>query len=250
MSTNGAVNVEYGVERVRRLDRLAAKQGMKRNDLLRRMADEAFLADDEGRPMFAQPVEEPSTADVRHLIEENKNLNSELERSRKQQDKREKGQVERDAAFARRLSALEEERAAAVEAAVYRTEAHLIIAVQRAMAPSLDRVGADLKEVKARGVAIERWAKEPRKAFGLILGDGRFWSTVFVVKYSLLIFGSGMLLMGVLGLLFTDLGVWLSHKMMAGDAEFCRLVDYRFGEFNCQVPREHRFGAAKPGEAQ
>lgn len=236
---SGAINVEYGVDRARKLDRIAAKMSMRRNDLLRRMADEVIAADEEGREAFTVRAEADETdpADLRYLIQETKNNNVEIERSRKRQDARERAQVDRDKAQAervealmKRLDALEAERDAAVEAAAQRTEEHLIKAVGRAVLPSLDRVREDMEEVKAE-------ARKPRTAKYYNIGLGQWTGRALAVAF--------MILMLVAAGAFFGLAWAVPERKIAvpsgmallggGDVAICKAVDYRYATERCRV---------------
>lgn len=84
------VNVEFDEETVRNLDRLAAKQSIRRNDLLRRTVQELLTADAAGREPFTAPVQEIRAEDVAHLAREHRLLADELNRMLRANDKREK----------------------------------------------------------------------------------------------------------------------------------------------------------------
>ena len=262
------------MEQVRHLDRIAAKKGVTRNELLRKGADELIAADADDRLSFSGQVEELSPIDARHLIEESKTLHAGLERSQKRQDKREKDQAERDDVLGARIAKLEAEAAAAMEAAGAKVEDQLSARLERfeqSLVGGIEKFGIQLVEdfmdapqlkaikkgqeentavLTATTAAIDLMKREPRKAIGIFLGNGGMWSTAFIAKWSLCMFALGVMFLGPLGGTFPAIGVPLAHKMMSGDAEFCHLVDYRFGRNDCQVPRAHRVGAAEPGEAQ
>ena len=106
---------------------------------------------------------------------------------------------------------------------------------------AIDSKQAELVEaVQANTRAIRVIRKDPRKAFGIILGDGGVWSTLFVCQWSLLMAALGMFAVSAFGMTFPGIGIPLAHKLAAGDAEFCRLIRYRFEVDGCQVPADHR----------
>ena len=116
---------------------------------------------------------------------------------------------------------------------------------------SIDTRQAELVEaVQANTRAIRVIRKDPRKAFGIILADGGVWSTLFVCQYSLVMVAMGMFVISAFGMTLPGIGIPLSHKLVSGDAEFCRLIRYRFEVDGCQVPADHRIDtAAAPAAA-
>lgn len=110
---------------------------------------------------------------------------------------------------------------------------------------AIDKKQAELVEaVRGNTLAIRVIRKDPRKAFGIILADGGVWSTLFVCQWSLFMAAIGMFVISAFGMTFPGIGIPLAHKLAAGDAEFCRLVRYRFEINSCQVPASHRIDPA------
>ncbi|WCT75872.1 hypothetical protein PQ455_20840 (plasmid) [Sphingomonas naphthae] len=110
---------------------------------------------------------------------------------------------------------------------------------------AIDTKQAELVEaVQANTRAIRVIRKDPRKAFGIILADGGVWSTLFVCQWSLFMVAIGMFVISAFGMTLPGIGIPLAHKLAAGDAEFCRLIRYRFEVDGCQVPADHRIDAA------
>jgi len=116
---------------------------------------------------------------------------------------------------------------------------------------AIDSKQAEIVEAVRENTQVIREArKDPRKVTGLVLGDDRFWSSAFVCLWSLLMLGFGVVFNTGLGMSVPAIGIPLAHKMAAGDAEFCRLVRYRFEVDSCQVPADHRIDpAAAPAAA-
>lgn len=115
---------------------------------------------------------------------------------------------------------------------------------------AIDKKQAELVEaVRENTRAIRVVRKDSRKAFGIILSDGGVWSTLFVCQWSLLMVASGMFVVSAFGMTFPGIGIPLAHKLAAGDAEFCRLVRYRFEVDSCQVPVGHRIDPADASAA-
>jgi hypothetical protein len=110
---------------------------------------------------------------------------------------------------------------------------------------AIDKKQAELVEaVRGNTEAIKEVRKAPRKVTGLVLSDDRFWSSAFVCLWSLLMVGAGIVFITGLGMSVPAIGIPLSHKLAAGDAEFCRLIRYRFETETCQVPVGHRIDPA------
>ena len=115
---------------------------------------------------------------------------------------------------------------------------------------AIDTRQAELVEaVQANTRAIRVIRKDPRKAFGIILADGGVWSTLFVCQYSLVMVAMGMFVISAFGMTLPGIGIPLAHKLASGDAEFCRLIRYRFEVDGCQVPADHRINAAAASPA-
>jgi len=115
---------------------------------------------------------------------------------------------------------------------------------------AIDRKQAELVEaVRENSEAIEQVRKDPRKVTGLVLGDDRLWSSATICLWSLFMAGVGALFIIGLGKSVPAFGIPMAHKMAAGDAEFCRLIRYRFEVDGCQVPADHRIGAAAASAA-
>jgi hypothetical protein len=108
---------------------------------------------------------------------------------------------------------------------------------------AIDKKQAELVEaVRENTEAIQKVRKDPRKVTGLVLGDDRFWSSATICLWSLFMAGAGALFIIGLGKSVPAFGVPMAHKMAAGDAEFCRLIRYRFEVDGCQVPANRRIG--------
>lgn len=237
MSTKGAVNVEYGVERVRHLDRIAAKMGMSRNDLLRKAADEVIAADAEDRPSFSGRAEELSPADVRHLVEENRTLNTELRRSQDQFVRREKKLLEDREALAVRIAKLEADGAAATEAAGVAVESRLAARLEQfeqsiaggvedfgntlvgalTDAPRLRNMDAKLDEVRAASA-------EPRTQHSWQFGDSQL-SVGGMIGAMFALGVPGTFAVLALTKLVGPLGVWIGAAMLGGgDTAVCNSI--------------------------
>jgi hypothetical protein len=116
---------------------------------------------------------------------------------------------------------------------------------------AIDKKQAELVEaVRGNTEAIKEVRNDPRTVTGLVLGDDRVWSTAFICLFSLLMAGIGSSFIIGLSVSVPALGIPLAHKMASGDAEFCRLIRYRFEVDRCQVPTSHRIDvAAAPAAA-
>jgi hypothetical protein len=108
---------------------------------------------------------------------------------------------------------------------------------------AIDKKQAELVEaVRENTEAIKQVREDPRTVTGLVLGDDHFWSSATICLWSLFMAGAGALFIIGLGKSVPAFGVPMAHKMAAGDAEFCRLIRYRFEVDGCQVPANRRIG--------
>ncbi|QYE37034.1 hypothetical protein KZX46_20985 (plasmid) [Polymorphobacter sp. PAMC 29334] len=110
--------------------------------------------------------------------------------------------------------------------------------------PRLDTIDAGQRELtaalEANTTAIERLEEQPRHVTGLILGDDWFWSTAFVVLWTVMTIFVAIAPITIFERAFPGVGIFIADKIVSGDAGFCRLVNNRFGGDGCQVPRDHQ----------
>jgi hypothetical protein len=84
----GNINVKYGVETELKINAIAARHGMHRNDWLRKLVEEAFEADEDGRPLF-QKVEGPRVdTSLNVLLSQFREVLVEWDRIRRENDRR------------------------------------------------------------------------------------------------------------------------------------------------------------------
>lgn len=249
------VNVEFDDDTVRSLDRIAAKQSIRRPELLRRTVRELIDADGSGREPFTAVVQEVTAEDVAHLAREHRQLTIELERVMRANDKREGELRKAEAELRQVIAAYEQDAAAARE----RGERELRDALERELAPfraeiaalkgdlttalasqpRLDAIDAELGEVK-------RLASQPRTQRNLVLGDDRTLSFRFLSALGLMMSVIGAVFILCFGKLVPAIGVPMVSQTLSGDPEVCRFIDYRYGRLDCQVPESRRIDRTLP----
>lgn len=245
---SGAINVEYGVERARHLDRIAAKKGIRRNDLLRMMADEVIAADEAGRDAFAANVTmkiEPK--DIPAVLTAFSTGLMEFDRIVKDVGKR-------DATHQRKVSAdtanVSEARTTivgdvradnqrvleAVLAAVEAARSDVVeglVRFEKGLLEGIEKFGNSLAaefleaprfaSMDAKMDQVLAFAAEPRKETKIQVGDGYFSMPGFIG----LVLGTGLLLGAPVILALAKLlgppGVWVGFAMLGGgDPAICR----------------------------
>jgi hypothetical protein len=97
--SKAGINVEYGVERIGKLERIAAKRGISRSDLLRRMADQEIADDEAGIERSVAPVVQITPADISRMVVQITKLHVEANRLHKSIDRRDRSMVDREATF-------------------------------------------------------------------------------------------------------------------------------------------------------
>ena len=197
MSAKIQVNIRLTPEEHARLLKWADEAGLQPGVLARDIVVEGLDAKAEDRPMFSREVFGPGDA-IALLAKFDKAV-MEVERfantwathqsdlfSREQEDQRavHSARAEFLAGFPERISGSLNP----IRAEMASMQAAMTAAI--AEQPRLDAIDKKQEElgeaVQKNTEAIEELRKDPRKAFGLILGDGRIWSTVFVCQWSLL----------------------------------------------------------------
>lgn len=249
------VNARLPDEVVAELDRCASELGLERGALAKRFVTEGLEAWREGRAVFdrPEPLGPGDLAAMRAMLAQGL---MEIDRiatawaahegqMRKQERDDQlaltKARAEFVAGIPDRISASLNPIRAEMDAMVERIDNQ----------PRLDAIDGQLKEhtaaLKANTAAIERWAKEPRTVFGIVLGDKGVWSTAFVTGWSALMFVLGVMWMVPLADTFPGVGVPISQRLLDDDADFCRLVERRFARTDCQVPKARRLVQDQPG---
>lgn len=243
----GGINVEYGPERTRELDRIAAKLSISRSNLLRKTVDKLIAADKAGREPFAddgsdEPRYDPD--ELRHAIRE-------LREQRVESDRQNRAAQKRELELRAKIAAYEADVDAARRSAVNHATRELAKAMDPLRAemaddrekiaglideqPRLDAIDGKLAEhtaaLTANTAAIERLCKEPRTQNFYDFGFGR-WSRsklAFVGVTNLAVCTSvSLLLADVLPArwLETPTANWMLDG--GGDA-VCRLLDHQYG---------------------
>ena len=238
----GQVNVEFDEDTIRSLDRIAAKQSIRRPELLRRTVRELIDADGQGREPFAAVVQEVTAEDVTRLAHEHRQLAMDLDRVLRANDKREaqlvtalaeiaalKVAYERDVAAARERGLREAEDASKArlaplqaELAEHRAETARIVAEH----PRLRQ----LEEGQRRLMQAIRVQQPPvRFEFGAVTLP--VWWPLATLGTTILL-GFGLLLALATALPNRLVAVPMADHMLDGRA-FCTLVDRRMGDGAC-----------------
>lgn len=227
------VNVEFDEETVRNLDRIAAKQSIRRPELLRRTVRELIDADGEGREPFTAPLQEIRADEVAHLAREHRLLAQELNRVLRANDKREKQLLAALEEIAALKAAYEGDVAAARERGLTQAEALL----EERLAP-LKQELTDQRAETARIVAEHQ--KRLVHAISIQQPPVRFDFSDHRVPVWWPLGVLGLLAMVGIGLIFT-LSAVLPDRWFAvpiadrtlGGRGFCALVDRRLGDGSC-----------------
>lgn len=229
------INVEFDEETVKDLDRIAAKQSIRRPELLRRTIRELIDAEATGRDLFVPTLKEVTPDQVAHLIREVEAMTGELERVTRQNVKldsdlrkaltayesdaasaRERGLREAEEALERRLEPLK------TELAEHRAETARIVEEH----PKFQQLEAgQAKVMKAIGV------QQPPVQFHLGKHKLPVWWPLWALA-TLAALGIGLVI--TLSAILPDrwLAVPVTDRMLGGRG-FCALVDARMGEGAC-----------------
>lgn len=227
------VNVEFDEDTVRKLDRMAAKQSIRRTDLLRRTVQELLTADAAGREPFTAPVQEIRAEDVAHLAREHRLLADELNRMLRANDKREKQLLAAFAEVAALKLAYEQDVAGARERGVAEAEALLEERLEPLKAELADQRAETARIAKEHRQHLEHALSLQQPPVQFIFGKHKL-----PVWWPLATLG----LLGVIGFgLLILLSALLPHRLLAvpvadrilGGPGFCTLVDRRMGEGSC-----------------
>lgn len=246
------VNVEFDEDTVRSLDRIAAKQSIRRPELLRRTVRELIDAESDGRELFSAPLQEIRAEDLAHLAREQGAAGRELSRLRASTDRREKQLQAAMAQLADAHAAFERDVLAARE----RAERKFREQLDGELAPFRAEIAALKNELKAAQLdnprldameaELKRLVASPRTQRNLVLGDDRMLSFRFLAQLG----GLLLLIGGVMALCLTALipswGLFVANRSLDGDPGMCRLIEYRYGRPDCQVPALHRIDRTPP----
>lgn len=227
------VNVEFDEETVRNLDRLAAKQSIRRNDLLRRTVQELLTADAAGREPFTAPVQEIRAEDVAHLAREHRLLADELNRMLRANDKREKQLLAVFAEVAALKLAYEQDVAGARERGVKEAEALLEERLEPLKAELADQRAETARIAKEHRQHLEHALSLQQPPVQFIFGKHElpvWWPLAALGTVCL----TGLGLMILLSALLPDrlFSAPVADRMLGGRG-FCILVERRMGEGSC-----------------
>ncbi|UAJ12990.1 hypothetical protein [Polymorphobacter megasporae] len=242
------LNIRLAAEHDAEFDRWASELGVERGKLARDIFTEALAARREGRVSFEQPatlgpgdmiamqatlergvmeIDRIATVWAKHEADVRKQ-----ERDNQQMRTQVQGEIIADlpARISKSLNPIRQEMLAMAERIDKQPRLDTIDAGQRELTAALE----------ANTTAIERLEEQPRHVTGLILGDDRFWSTAFVVLWTVVMMGLAVFPLTAVEMAFPGIGIPLADRLVVGDAGFCRLVNNRFGSDGCQVPRDHQ----------
>jgi CRP-like cAMP-binding protein len=243
----GQVNIRLGTEDDADLTRHAAERAIERSVLVKEILREGLAACRDGRAMFDRPKELgpgdmiAMKAMLDHAVMEIDRIASVWAAHEAEMHK-----LERDDQLALTRARTEfiagmPERITASLNPIKREMAALAERIEKQ--PRLDALDAELRAQRkvweANTVELKALRDEPRRVTGVVLGDGRFWSTAFICQLCLM-----MMLIGWTALVpifrATPLDVRMASAMLADDGAFCRLVERRYDRSDCQVPRSLR----------
>lgn len=246
------INVEFDEETVNHLDRIAARQSIRRPELLRRTVRELIAAEAAGRDPFTVTLKEVTPDQVAHLIRQVETMTDELERVTRQNVKldsdlrkalaayesdaasaRERGLREAEEALDRRLEPLK------AELAEHRAETARIVDEH----PKFKQLEAgQAKIIKAIGM------QQPPVQFHLGTHKLPVWLPVGALAM-LAMLGFGLIIM--LSAILPDrwMAVPVSDRMLGGRG-FCVLVDRRVGEGACARWADAAKASVKPSASK
>lgn len=227
------INVEFDEDTVRNLDRLAAKQSIRRTELLRRTVQELLTADAAGREPFTAPLQEIRAEEVAHLAREHRLLADELNRVLRANDKREKQLLAAFSEVAALKVAYEQDVAAARERGIKEAEALLEERLEPLTAELADQRAETARIAKVHRKHLEHALRLQQPPIRFEFGKHKlpvWWPLATLGLLGTMGFG----LMILLSALLPDrlLSVPVADRMLGGRG-FCILVDRRMGEGSC-----------------
>lgn len=246
------VNVEFDDDTVKSLDRIAAKQSIRRPELLRRTVRELIDAESDGRELFSAPLQEIRAQDLAHLAQKQGVAAQEISRLRKSTDRRELQLQTAMAKLAHAQAAFERD----VMAARERAEREFREQLEHELAPFRAEIAALKDELKAAQLdnprldameaELKRLVASPRTQRNLVLGDDRMLSFKFLAQLG----GLALVMGGIFALMLASVipswGLFVASRSIDGDPGMCRLIEYRYGRLDCQMPALHRIDRTPP----
>ena len=238
------VNVEFDDDTVRHLDRIAAKQSVRRPELLRRTVRELIEADASGREPFTVVTQAFKAEELAHLAREHRQLATELDRVMRANAKREGELLKAITAFKTDAAAARErgsrDVADALERALgpFRAEVVALKAENATLTASFEAALADqprLDAIDRRLAKVEELTKQPRTATHIHFGE--------LTGTTLGFLGLGALGIGLIAWMLIAMIVpssWMatpaaSWLLGGGDQGVCKLIDYRYGYTACRT---------------
>lgn len=243
---SGHINVRYGVEMELAINAIAAKHAMQRNEWLRRLAQEALHADEEGRPLFQVPEGPRIDSSLNVLAAELREIVVEWERIRRENDRRDRRAIE--------LLAEGEE---ANRLALARVNRLVLETNRQSYEPFVDKVkdlieglnvvnercaasiNACLEPLMSKIEKIEALAEQPRVINHYQLGKD------WVLSHWQIIIGAWLLIAGLFGGLivpgFTNaMAVNHAGHLITTDYRMCQLIERQYRSADCTVPAASR----------
>lgn len=254
MKVRKQTNIEYDVDVLQALDRIAAKQSISRPDLLRRIADEAIAADADGREPFTAVAQAMTGEDFQHMGQRIGDLTTKLERVVRDDERR-------DGKFHQVAKAYESDAEAARERGERRLREELseallpftqqLSSMQKSLElaianqPRLDAIDASINAARTATTAerqeLRKIASQPRTENNLVLSDKRKYRFGFLVALSLMLGVALMFLFLALASTTTWSRAFVGDRILQNDQAVCGYIDGRYGGTKCQVPPVPRF---------
>ncbi len=203
------INVNYGEERGRHIERIAKAHNMSRTDFLRWTADEIIAADAKGLELFPTDRSGLTSADaagMRASVMEMNRMTTEWAKHVSALRKQEHDdQLMLSKARAEFVEGIPERIGAALDP--FRAELEQLTASIHTQ-PRLDAIEREQAALRSAQEgytaaigeytkALKRVVRHPRTQYALVLGDDRVWSTAFIVGWSAV-----MMVLGALMALF------------------------------------------------
>lgn len=231
------INVDYGVERVLELDRIAASRGITRNELLRRGADEMIAAERGGRKAFASDPDAIGPAEIQTAVMEIDRIAREFaehdaEMRRMERDDRtamSKARAEFIAGMPERITAalnpIRKEMAALGERIDNQPRLDAIEAAQQAS-------NEGQKELAA---AIKEHASRPWSQTVIRIGGEQATLSYMLGKNALISLVGGVFLLAACKAM-PAIGVPVGTGLAGGGSSaFCNIADHRYDLRSCQL---------------
>jgi len=118
-----------------------------------------------------------------------------------------------------------------------------------ALKDELKAAQLDNPRLNAMEAELKRLVASPRTQRNLVLGDDRMLSFKFLAQLGGLLLVVGGVMALCLAALIPPWGLFVANKSLDGDPGMCRLIEYRYGRLDCQVPALNRIDRTPPKPA-